>query len=110
MVKRFYLIDVFTEENINYKQNLYNDNDILKKYRQIKYINNIELNIHLNEDHNKYKNKISVPILHLNYEHINTTQFQFNNGAGGNLYVNFQFKLTFTKNYDLNSLINVSKL
>lgn len=106
MVKRFFMIDTFTGRNRTYRPHLYSADNYFEKYLNFRYVKKIELQFQLNENSYYYGNKISVPLLIVEYGYVDMNDFRWAN----NLDVDFEFRITFTKSFNSGIFIHVSKL
>lgn len=104
-MKRFFLIDTFTGRNKTYRPHLYAPDNYLDKYSHIRYVRRMELQFQLHENHYYFGNKISVPLLIIEYGYIETRDFRY----APHLDVDFEFRVTFTKPFELNIFLHVSR-
>lgn len=103
-MKRFFLIDTFTGLNKTYRPHSYVSEDYLYKYSHVRYVRWMEIQFHIHENHFYFGNKISVPILMIEYGYIDTRDYRWST----NLDVDFEFRVTFTKKFELNIFFHVS--
>lgn len=94
MVKRFYMADIFTEPNRNYRSAPYTS-PALSRYRAVRIVNYVELAFRVPADHQRYGNRIAVPLLILNHRNVNTTTATV--VATAPTEIDFTFRITFTK-------------
>lgn len=103
-MKRFFVIDTFTGRNKTYRSHPYVSDNYLEKYLYLRYIRRIELQFQLHENHYYFGNKIPVPLLIIEYAFINMQDYRYSN----NFEVDFEFRVTFTKNFTLSIFFHVS--
>lgn len=99
------MIDVLTGRNRTYRAHPYTADNYFEKYLNFRYVKNIELQFQLNENHFYYGNKISVPLLIVEYGHVDINDFRWAN----NLDVDFEFRVTFTKSFNIGIFFHVSE-
>lgn len=97
------MIDTFTGKNQTYRSRLYAPDNIFEKYQSIRYVKRIELQFQLNENHYYFGNKISVPLLTIEYAYIDMRDFRWAN----NFDVDFEFRVTFAKEFDIGIFLHV---
>lgn len=69
-----------------------------------RYVKKMELQFQLNENHYYYGNKISVPLLIVEYGYVDMNDFRWAN----NFDVDFEFRVTFTKGFNIGIFFHVS--
>ncbi|XP_037038516.1 meckelin [Bradysia coprophila] len=104
LVKRFFLLDTFTDRNSTFRKQTYNDRNELQRFKSFRYAKDVELIFTITTDHTTYPNRISVPLLKVNYGEVNITNL---NGKSFSVYVDFRMQIKFVKNYDLNSMFDI---
>lgn len=104
-VKRFFMIDTFSGRNRTYRPHPYAAENIFEKYSSIRYVKKIELQFQLHGNHYYFGNKISVPQLIVEYSNIELREFRYANS----LDVDFEFRVTFTKEFGIGVFLHVSK-
>lgn len=102
LIKRFYLIDTKTGVNKSYEKNFYSDVNILRKYSTIKYLTDVRLEFQIQKD-----NKMSSPLLILEYDEVNSTVFQKNETE---IFLKFKFSVIFKKSYSFGYLLEVGSI
>lgn len=98
------MIDTLTGRNRTYRPNAYAAENIFEKYMNIRYVKKVELQFQLNENHYYFGNKISVPLLIVEYAYIDLRDFRWAN----NLDVDFEFRVTFAKDFNIGIFLHVS--
>lgn len=106
-MKRFFLLDTFTDRNATFKKRIYNDRGELQRFQSVRYVKDIELLFTINNDHSNYPNRISIPLLKVIYGDLNITNL---NAKSFDVYLDFQIKVEFVKNYEFSSTFDVTKL
>ncbi len=104
MVKRFFLLDTFTDQNGTYRKQTYNDRNELQRFQSLRYVKDVELIFTITNDHSTYPNRISVPVLKVTYGEVNITSLS---GKSFNVYLDFQIEIKFVKNYEFGSTFDV---
>lgn len=102
LVKRFFLIDTITGRNKTYRPNAYVPENYFDKYSQIRYARRIELQFKLHENHYYFGNKITVPLLIIEYGYIEMHSYS------PDFDIDFEFRVTFTKDFELSIFFHVS--
>lgn len=102
LVKRFCLVDIFTAPNETYRSKMFIDSDNIQKFRKIRHVESVELLFNVIDDQSFYGNKISTPILIVNYAEVETKQSE------SDLHVNFDFQVTFKMNFKFGTGLDVS--
>lgn len=100
LIKRFYLVDTENGRNLSYEKNLYSDENILRKYHYMKYLKDVRLEFTIQKD-----NKMSSPLLILEYGEINSTVFERRNET--EFYLKLKFSVIFKKSYSFGYLLEV---
>lgn len=100
------MIDTFTGQNRTYRSRLYAADNIFEKYLSIRYVKRIDLQFQLNENHYYFGNKMSVPLLTIEYAYIDMRDFRWAN----NFDVDFEFRITFAKDFDIGIFLHVSSI
>ncbi|XP_055326927.1 meckelin [Sitodiplosis mosellana] len=103
LVKRFFMIDTLTGRNRTYRPNPFAAENIFEKYMNIRYVKNVELQFHLNENHYYFGNKITVPLLIVEYAYIDMRDFRWAN----NLDIDFEFRVTFAKDFNIGIFLHI---
>jgi meckelin len=103
LVKQFYKIDTLSGINYSYQAKKYQQDNVLEKYKWIRILKSVELHFHL-LDHVKNPNKITIPLLVLDYEEVNITQYK---NLKTRPTLDFSFKVVFTKAHSFNFLFEV---
>lgn len=106
LVKRFMLIDVLSGKNFNFKEDLYQVPKFNQQFNFVRYAKNIELRFKVH-DQEKRPNKISVPLLIIDYGLINATDLNIDESIKG---VEFHFKVVFSKHFSFDYLLEVNSL
>lgn len=88
--------------NHSYRGQFYSDENRPEKYIAIKYLRRAEFVFKLHPDHRQHGNKISVPLLILDYGDVKRTD-NYSTWEGG-----FHFQITFSKKISLTTLLDVS--
>lgn len=101
LIKRFYLMDNKNGKNMSYEKNVYSsDDNILNMYNTIKYLKDIRLEFNILKD-----NKMSTPLLILEYNEIKSTDLKKKNET--EFYMQFKFSVIFKKSYSFGYLLEV---
>lgn len=100
------MIDTITGRNKTYRSNSYTVENIFDKYLHLRYVKKVELQFQLNENHYFYGNKISVPLLIVEYASIDMRDYRY----AHNIDVDFEFRVTFSKNFDIGVFLHVSQM
>lgn len=109
LVKRFYLVDIFTAPNETYRPRMFSDSDGVQRYRTIRYVESVELRFSVVDDHSLYGNKMSTPLLILGYGEVDVTRsMDGDDGENRDLYVDFSFRVVFQNQYKFGSGLEVS--
>lgn len=108
LVKRFFLIDIFSERNETYQNHFLTDDDLQEKYSTISYIRSIEIRFQLNEYEYYFGNKISVPLLIVTYRTVKMADLQKIGKSVDDYELPFEFKVTFLKEYSVGTFLHVS--
>lgn len=108
LVKRFFLIDIFSERNQTYRNKYLIDDDLQEKYSTISYIRRMEIRFQLSEYEYYFGNKISVPLLIVTYRTVKTVNLQNTLRSVDNYELPFEFKVTFLKEYSIGTFLHVS--
>lgn len=87
--------------NHSYRSQFYSDENRPEKYFSIKYLRRAEFVFKLNPDHRQHGNKISVPLLILDYGDKRSGNYSAWEGG-------FHFQITFSKKISLTTLLDVS--
>lgn len=104
LVRKFYLVDVFTAQNRSYRQQRYeNAANFDEKYIMIRYARRIEFRFELNENHRYYGNKISVPLLIIEYGEIDLYAYRHSSFYD----IDFEFTVTFIKPFGMGTFFHV---
>lgn len=103
LVKRFVLLDILSGKNAAYRDDCDRavEATLLDKYSSIRYVKSVELRFNI-KGSEKWPNRISVPLLVLEYESFNSTH--------SNDHVPFEFKISFQKHYSFDYLLEVSRV
>lgn len=102
-MKRFFIIDTVTGLNQSYRQELYQNVNFYEKFNKLRYVRRVKLRFKI-KDGDKNLNRIVIPLLILDYEQINITDYKVKNRK---LVANFQFQINFIKNYSFDYLLEV---
>lgn len=102
LVKRFFLIDAITGRNKTYRTNAYVPENYFDKYSQIRYARRIELQFKLHANHYYFGNKITVPLLIIEYGFIEMHSYS------PDVDIDFEFRVTFTKDFELSIFFHVN--
>lgn len=102
-MKRFFLIDTFTGLNKTYQPHPYTADNYFEKYHTFRYVKRIELQFQLNENHYYFGNKITVPLLIIEYAYVDMSDFRWSN----DLDVSFEFRITFRKDFTIGIFLHV---
>lgn len=97
------MIDVFTGRNRTYRSKSYAAENIFEKFMHIRYVKKVELQFQLNENDYYFGNKISVPLLIVEYAYIDMRDFHWANS----LDIDFEFRVTFTKDFNIGIFLHV---
>lgn len=108
LVKRFLLVDTVSGLNELHKPKLYGEIDVKNQFFFLRYAKKIELEFKLHPDHGKHPNRISIPLVRVEYALLNTSAS--GQGALPGSTVEFEFRVTFTKAYSYASLLEVHKV
>lgn len=100
MVKRFSLIDILSGANVHFKEELYQSAKFEQQFNYVRYAKSVELRFKIH-DHEKRPNRISVPLLVVDYGVLNDTWREDVED------VNFEFKIVFNKHYSFDYLLEV---
>lgn len=104
LIKRFYLFDNINGKNMSYEKDLYSsDQNILRMYNSIKYLKEVRLEFNILKD-----NKMSTPLLILEYNEIKSSDYDQENDT--KLYIKFKFSVIFKKSYSFGYLLEVYKI
>lgn len=101
-VRRFFIVDIFSARNQSYRSQLYTTENRPEKYTTLRYLRGAEFVFSLNADHRQHGNKISVPLLILEYGDVRRPQNYTSWDAS------FHFKITFTKRISMTTWLDVS--
>ncbi|XP_041763768.1 meckelin-like [Anopheles merus] len=101
LVKRFLLVDTVSGLNELHKPKLYGEIDVKNQFFFLRYAKKIELEFKLHPDHGKHPNRISIPLVRMEYALLNTSV------ALPGSTVEFEFRVTFTKAYSYASLLEI---
>lgn len=103
LVKRFIVLDILSGKNPAYRDDCDRavEATLLDKYNTIRYLKSLELKFNIKSSE-KWPNRISVPLLILDYDTFNSTN--------SNDHVPFEFKTSFQKQYSFDYLLEVSLL
>lgn len=104
LVKRFFLLDTITDQNATFRKRIYSDRDELYRFHSLRYVKNVEMIFTINNDHSTHPNRMSVPVLKMTYGEVNITTIH---GKSFNVYLDFQIKIKFVKNYEFGSAFDV---
>uniref|UniRef100_A0A182JYH4 RRM domain-containing protein n=1 Tax=Anopheles christyi TaxID=43041 RepID=A0A182JYH4_9DIPT len=105
LVKRFLLVDTVSGLNELHKPKLYGEMDVRNQFFFLRYVKKIELEFKLHPDHGKHPNRISIPLVRMEYALLNTSLSGQLPYLGGT--VEFEFSVTFTKAYSYASLLEI---
>lgn len=100
LVKRFSLIDILSGANLHYKEELYQSPKFEQQFNYVRYAKSVELRFKVH-DHEKRPNRVSVPLLVIDYGVLNSTETKEVEN------VNFEFKIVFSKHYSFDYLLEV---
>uniref|UniRef100_A0A182QLK9 Meckelin n=1 Tax=Anopheles farauti TaxID=69004 RepID=A0A182QLK9_9DIPT len=104
LVKRFLLVDTISGLNELHKSKLYGEIDVRNQFFFIRYAKKISIEFKLHPDHGKDPNRISVPLVRMEYGLLNTSSTHFPL-AGAT--IDFEFTISFTKPYSYASLLEI---
>ncbi|XP_052863318.1 meckelin [Anopheles cruzii] len=104
LVKRFLLVDPVSGSNELQRPKLYGEVDVKSQLFFVRYVKKVHLEFKLHPDHGKYPNRISIPLVRLEYGLLNTSEARFS--FYGNT-VEFEFNISFTKAYSYTSLLEI---
>uniref|UniRef100_A0AAG5CYX8 Meckelin n=1 Tax=Anopheles atroparvus TaxID=41427 RepID=A0AAG5CYX8_ANOAO len=104
LVKRFLLVDTLSGLNELHKPALYGEADVREQFFFLRYVTKIDVEFRLHPDHAKHPNRISTPLVRMEYALLNTTNAQFPFFGSS---VEFQFNVSFTKTYSYTSLLEI---
>lgn len=104
LVKRFFMIDTLSGRNKTYRPHLYATDNYFEKYLNFRYVKRMELQFQLHENHYYFGNKMSVPLLIIEYGYVEISEFRWTS----DLNVNFEFRVTFLKNFTIGIFMHVS--
>ncbi|KAJ6624104.1 Meckelin, partial [Pseudolycoriella hygida] len=104
LVKRFFLLDTYTDRNSTFRQRIYNDRNALQRFQSIRYAKDIELIFTISNDHSTHPNRISIPVLKIVYGEVNITNL---NEKSFNVFLDFRIRITFVKDYEFTSIFDV---
>uniref|UniRef100_A0A336LUV8 CSON013682 protein n=1 Tax=Culicoides sonorensis TaxID=179676 RepID=A0A336LUV8_CULSO len=100
LVKRFTLIDILSGANVHFREEKYQEPKFEHQFNYVRYVKSVELRFKIH-DHNKRSNRISVPLLVIDYGVLNSTEAnQVEN-------INFEFKINFSKHYSFDYLLEI---
>uniref|UniRef100_A0A8W7K9J5 Meckelin n=1 Tax=Anopheles albimanus TaxID=7167 RepID=A0A8W7K9J5_ANOAL len=106
LVKRFLLVDSVSGANELFKtgKSPYGPVDMRGQYYFIRYVKKVHVELKLHPDHTKHPNRVSIPLIRLEYGLLNVsvTQFPFFGQT-----VDFEFNVSFTKTYSYTSLLEI---
>ncbi|XP_055605729.1 meckelin [Uranotaenia lowii] len=105
LVRRFLMVDTISGLNENYKPRLYDEDVLQEKYHYVRYVKRIDLDIRLHPENEKHPNRVTVPLLKLEYAIVNTSSGSFDSFQEE--VVDFEFRITFTKAYSFESLLEI---
>lgn len=100
LVKRFTLIDTLSGTNTNFKEELYQESKFEQRFKYVRYAKSVELQFKVH-DHEKRPNRISVPLLVIEYGMLNSSE------ANNVENIDFHFKISFSKQYSFDYLLEV---
>lgn len=98
------MVDIITGRNRTYQSPKYSADNYFDKYLHLRYVRRVELQFQLNENHYYYGNKISVPLLIIEYAYVDMLDYKYAN----NYDVDFEFKVTFKKTFLFGIFFHVS--
>lgn len=108
LVKRFFLVDIFTALNETYRPKMFSDSDGVQRYRAIRYVESVELRFGVVDDRSLYGNKMTTPLLILGYGEVDITrQVNVIDVDAQDLYVDFSFRVVFQNQYKFGSALEV---
>ncbi|XP_053690922.1 meckelin [Sabethes cyaneus] len=105
LVKRFLMVDALSGMNENYKHRMYSRSPLHERYHFVRYVKKVEFEIRLHTNHDKNPNRIAVPLLKLEYGLVNMSQWKSESFPEET--VDFEFKITFSKKYNFDSLLEI---
>lgn len=100
LVKRFSLIDILSGANVHFRRELYQSPKFEQQFNYVRYAKSVELRFKVH-DHEKRPNRISVPLLVIDYGVLNSSE------ANRVENISFEFKIVFTKYYSFDYLLEV---
>ncbi|XP_052890600.1 meckelin [Anopheles moucheti] len=103
LVKRFLLVDTVSGLNELHKPKLYGEMDMKNQFFFLRYVRKIELEFKLHPDHGKHPNRISIPLVRMEYALLNMSA----QSAQSTSTIDFEFTVTFTKSYSYSSLLEI---
>lgn len=110
LVKRFAMIDILSGRNYEHlsrhQSDYFEGVAFNEEFKYVRYVKSLELKFRVH-DHEKRPNRISVPLLVLEYGIHNATEDAADDKE---IDVNFNFKITFTKRYSFDYLLEVKKI
>ncbi|XP_053660519.1 meckelin [Anopheles marshallii] len=102
LVKRFLLVDTVSGLNELHKPKLYGEMDMRNQFFFVRYVRKIELEFKLHPDHGKHPNRISIPLVRMEYALLNMSS-----SAQSTNTIDFEFTVSFTKSYSYASLLEI---
>ncbi|XP_035893004.1 meckelin [Anopheles stephensi] len=102
LVKRFLLVDTVSGLNELHKPKLYGELDVKNQFFFLRYVRKIRLEFRLHPDHAKHPNRISIPLVRIEYALLNTST-----GAHTQSTIEFEFSVSFAKAYSYSSLLEI---
>ncbi|XP_055544180.1 meckelin [Wyeomyia smithii] len=105
LVKRFLIVDTLSGMNGNYKPRMYCKDPLHEHFDFIRYVKKVEFDIRLHANHDKNPNRVTVPLLKLEYGLVNMSQSKSESFPEET--VDFEFRITFSKKYNFDSLLEI---
>uniref|UniRef100_A0A182MCG5 Meckelin n=1 Tax=Anopheles culicifacies TaxID=139723 RepID=A0A182MCG5_9DIPT len=105
LVKRFMLVDTVSGLNELHKPKLYGEIDVKNQFFFLRYVKKIELEFKLHPDHAKHPNRISIPLVRIEYALLNTSSSAHFPQSTST--IDFEFSVSFTKTYSYSSLLEI---
>lgn len=102
LVRRFFIVDIFSARNQSYRSQFYSNENRPEKYMSLRYLRAAEFSFKLDADHRQHGNKISVPLLILEYGDVRRPHNYSVWDA------TFNFKITFIKRISMTTWLDVS--
>lgn len=107
LVKRFFLVDIFSGRNESFEPIFLSHDNFHEKYTTVTYIRSLEIKVQLNEYEYYFGNKISVPLLIITYATVKIPDLQKYGKDTSDHEFMFEFKVTFSKPYGIGTFLHV---